>query len=479
MKKILILCAGLLLSAVVFAQSPAAFKYQAIARNASGDVLVNQRVSFRISILEGDIAGAEVFKEIHSASTNEFGLVNLEIGNGSNILGNIAAIHWGGNAYFLKTEMDPLGGSSYLPMGISQLLSVPYALHAKTVENDRVDDADADPGNEIQELQLVGKELSLTKIGGKVTLPITDSWLTHGSDIYFKEGKVGIGKIPGSDLRQFQSVTNDLQAVAGVNNSALYAAVFGENLGMGPAADFRNRIRIMDGTQGPGKVLTSDVNGFTSWQAPVASPWIKEENNLYYSAGWIGIGTAEISYPLSLRNSSNTCYMKLLDNQGADGMRIGAYLGHLALFNDNVDKNMMFKVRNASGYQTSITISGATGNVGIGDASPDATLDVEGTVKIGSAGVVLSEIREVTGTTGSTGTSTYFDYPSGYNMGNTRVLSVEVNGSSAYWFSMGMTISTSDVNIGCNLSPTHIYVYYPDHAAFHGRAFRILLMKVQ
>lgn len=116
----------------VFAQAPQAFKYQAIARDNSGNILMNQNVSFRISIVQGSSLGAIVYTETQSATTNQFGLANLNIGTGTVITGTFSAIGWNTNNYWMKTEMDPAGGTSFTNMGTAQLLSVPYSLSALT-----------------------------------------------------------------------------------------------------------------------------------------------------------------------------------------------------------------------------------------------------------------------------------------------------------------------------------------------------------
>lgn len=117
------------------AQAPQQFKYQAVARDISGNILPDQNVAFRISILEGAVGGTALFVETHNTTTNGFGLISLSIGAGINVSGSIAAIDWSANIYFLAVEMDPSGGTAYVDMGTSQLLSVPYALSAKTAEN--------------------------------------------------------------------------------------------------------------------------------------------------------------------------------------------------------------------------------------------------------------------------------------------------------------------------------------------------------
>ncbi len=109
--------------------------YQAVIRNGSGILVSSSPVGIRINILQGSISGPSVFTETHSPNSNANGLVSLEIGGGTLVSGDFSTIDWSGGPYFVKTETDPLGGTSYTITGTSQLLSVPYALHAKTAEN--------------------------------------------------------------------------------------------------------------------------------------------------------------------------------------------------------------------------------------------------------------------------------------------------------------------------------------------------------
>jgi len=114
------------------AQSPEKFNYQAVARDASGNVLASQAVTFRISILQTTSDGTAVYVETHSTTTNAFGQVSLIIGGGTPVSGTFSSIGWGSDLFFLKTEMDAAGGTEYTHMGTTQLLSVPYALYAKS-----------------------------------------------------------------------------------------------------------------------------------------------------------------------------------------------------------------------------------------------------------------------------------------------------------------------------------------------------------
>lgn len=125
--------AGLSACPALWAQSPDRMSYQAVVRNSEGVLLSNQSVGIRIQILQASEFGAAVYVETHTRTTNPNGLVTLEIGGGTVVLGNFSLIDWAAGPYFLKTETDPAGGTSYSILGTTQLLSVPYALHARTV----------------------------------------------------------------------------------------------------------------------------------------------------------------------------------------------------------------------------------------------------------------------------------------------------------------------------------------------------------
>jgi len=178
MKTFTLTLIAILCTMALFAQSPQAFKYQAVARDGAGNVLANRAVSFRLSILQGNESGSAAYSETHTGTTNGFGLIDLEIGHGTPVTGTFYSINWSLHPYFLKVELDPNGGNSYQWMGTSQLLSVPYALHAKNVELE----ADGDSENELQKISISGTVLTLDKNGGSVTLPSSgggDNWGTQ------------------------------------------------------------------------------------------------------------------------------------------------------------------------------------------------------------------------------------------------------------------------------------------------------------
>lgn len=115
-----------------FGQAPEGFKYQAVVRDAGNLIVNNQPVGIRMTIQQGSIGGATTYSETFSITTNAYGLVNLEIGTGTVVSGDFSTIDWSAGPYFIETGVDVSGGTSYAVMGTSQLMSVPYALYAKT-----------------------------------------------------------------------------------------------------------------------------------------------------------------------------------------------------------------------------------------------------------------------------------------------------------------------------------------------------------
>jgi len=109
---------------------PKLFNYQGVARSSSGSPIASQPIGLKISILDSSLTGTVLYSETHHPTTNSFGLYNVAIGGGTVVSGSMASINWGVNDKYVKVEMDASGGTSYVLMGTTQLLSVPYALYA-------------------------------------------------------------------------------------------------------------------------------------------------------------------------------------------------------------------------------------------------------------------------------------------------------------------------------------------------------------
>jgi hypothetical protein len=132
MKKILFIVITLILAGNIQAQAPQKFSYQAVVRNLNNQLLTNESVGVKLSILQSSETGTVAYQEIFNPNpvTNSNGLLTLQVGGGIPIIGTFSTINWANGPYYIKSEFDPNGGTNYTVIGTSQLLSVPYALFA-------------------------------------------------------------------------------------------------------------------------------------------------------------------------------------------------------------------------------------------------------------------------------------------------------------------------------------------------------------
>ena len=129
MKKITLTIISMIFCAITFAQSvPQGINYQAVARDASGVELTNQTLTIQLSVMSGSSTGSVSWQETHSVTTNDFGLFTAVIGGGTSTGGGTSAtfddVDWGSANHYIKVEMNGID------MGTTQMMSVPYALHA-------------------------------------------------------------------------------------------------------------------------------------------------------------------------------------------------------------------------------------------------------------------------------------------------------------------------------------------------------------
>lgn len=208
----------LVLCSPLYGQVPQSMNYQAVVRDDNLVPLNDQSVAIRASILRESPTGDAVYIEEHFVTSNGFGLINMQIGKGSIVFGNFANIDWGNDEFHLQIELDPAGGNNYLLMGVNQLISVPYALHAQTASN--INDADADPGNEL-----------VTGV------------LVQGDTLYLQEGpnQIPIDLSPFRQTLAYNTNTNELSISQG--NTVIIDASVGPPGPQGPKGD--------TGAQGP------------------------------------------------------------------------------------------------------------------------------------------------------------------------------------------------------------------------------------
>jgi len=130
MKKIITILISHFILFNLFGQAPQKMSYQAVIRNSANNLVTSKNIGMQISILQGSAIGTAVYIERQTPTTNANGLASLEIGSGTVLIGSFNTINWANGPYFVKTETDITGGTTYTISGTTQLMSVPYALFA-------------------------------------------------------------------------------------------------------------------------------------------------------------------------------------------------------------------------------------------------------------------------------------------------------------------------------------------------------------
>ncbi len=275
MKKIYSIVVGLLMTASVFAQAPEKMSYQAVIRNSSNALVASSKVGMKISFLQKTDTGTVVYVETQTPTTNVSGLVSIEIGSGAVVSGNFTNINWANGPYFIKTETDPSGGTSYTITGTSQLLSVPYALYAKTA------------GNVLR--HSVGD-----KFGGGIVFYVYDDG-QHGLIAALADQSTGIRWYGGS-------ITNTCArgdgVGAGLKNTAIIIANQGSVDGNSFAARICNEYSV-----------TVDGVMYGDWYLPS-----KYELNLLYAQKTVVGGFAVNGYWSSTENAGNNAWAQYFND---------------------------------------------------------------------------------------------------------------------------------------------------------------------
>ncbi|MEQ8526120.1 tail fiber domain-containing protein, partial [Gracilimonas sp.] len=133
--KLIFTILAVLFAAEVMAQVPQGFNFQAVARNADGDLITNSELGVRVSVLQGSETGTAVYIETQTPTTSAAGSFQIVIGEGTSE-DDFSTIDWSSDNYYVKLEIDAAGGTEYEELGTTRLLSVPYALLAHDVVNE-------------------------------------------------------------------------------------------------------------------------------------------------------------------------------------------------------------------------------------------------------------------------------------------------------------------------------------------------------
>jgi uncharacterized protein (TIGR02145 family) len=222
MKKLILTLIAIVAMLAAVAQAPNAFNYQTAVRNADGNIIADQSVAFQISILQGATDGTAVYVETHNATTSVHGLVNFQIGGGTST-DDFSAIDWAAGPYFVKVDLDAAGGTTFIEMGTSQLLSVPYAKYAETTGNaaalmERL--AVLEEMNGIGTItDIDGNQYEITKIGNQI-------WMAENLRVTKYADGTPIPQV--TDNTEWMNLGDDDKAFCWwENDSATYAESYG------------------------------------------------------------------------------------------------------------------------------------------------------------------------------------------------------------------------------------------------------------
>ncbi len=336
-KQILFLLLGVIISLSSMAQTRNNFKYQAVLRDNLGEVIIDEPVQIKISILSDTENGTIVYSEEHSLISNAMGLILLNIGDGTVLSGDFSTISWSATNYFLQLDLNR-NSAGYITMGTAPLLSVPYALHAETVTNN--DDADADPKNEIQDLQLEGGSLKITNNENATEINLAP-YLGENTDeqtLVITEDSLAISNGNKVDLLPYKDNTDEQQLILSgtdltiENGNTIDLSVLPDSV-IDDDADPTNEIQNLSLTQdsifisgGEGAPLP---NGLSLWQS--------DGTNVYLPAGNVGMGTITPSGKLEVKGNAvdtpDDILFSVVNNNGDTVFAV--YQGGVRVYVDN------------------------------------------------------------------------------------------------------------------------------------------------
>lgn len=383
MKKIIFFLTSMIICSMLYAINPQdGISHQAVIRNSSNELVINSTVGIRVSILQGSATGTVVYRETHTPLSNANGLITYIIGQGVVEIGQFDTIDWAKKPYFLKTEADPAGGTTYTISGTTQMLSVPFALYANNSANGFASvysETDYRPVLDTIGNIGIGTSPSWLKLNVEGGLCVGSGPLTWGHSIFYLDATTGNGKT-------FQL------ASAGENAGGLRGKLLFGYTEKGTIMTMDSLLNVGIGTEYPNFRL--DVNGDINFTGDLyrngslygfASLYSEgEKRPVINENGDIGLGTypdfgkLNVNGNLRVGSGENTWGSMIFFD--ASALPNGKLFQFATTGGDAIEGGgrLLFQ---CAGKGTIMTMDSML-NVGIGTDSPTSRLDVVGTVNV-------------------------------------------------------------------------------------------------
>jgi len=374
----MILAVALLTIGLTNAQSPNKMSYQAVVRNADNVLVQNHPIGMQISILQGSATGTPVYVETQTTSTNANGLVSIKIGEGTVVTGTFSEIDWSIGNYFIKTEIDPQGGTAYTISGTSELTSVPYALFSATgvkgqqgIQGEKGDVGDKGDKGDAGDIGLTGAKGD----SGIMGLQGIQGFKGDKGD----KGDTGVMGLQGIQGLKGDTGVMGLQGIQGLKGDT---GVIGNGI--------VNSWIKWTGVTSVASALASDDGSNITIQGKASNNYRGGAVNIYGGASCGGTGNVNIyggTYHYAQGDQTRLPGNVYIYGGSSD---YGAASGGNIVLTSGLGSDYRF----ANG-----SILLLNGNVGIGTASPGAKLEVSGQVKItgGTPGVGKVLISDASG----------------------------------------------------------------------------------
>ncbi len=363
---------------LAFSQAPKGFNYQTVLRDRTRQLLVNQEVTFRMSLLEDGPNGFEAYSETHKDTTDEFGRVSLIVGLGDPVSGEFDSLDWENVNYYLQVEIDPKGGNDFILMGAAPLLAVPVADHARTATWETSDN-DRDPQNEVQVITKNGNVISLSLNGGEVVLNDDDP-TNEIQDIILVNDSLIITQGNGVSLVQYKSpwllISNGIYYPDGNTGVGLFNQTPEDTMTHRLHLRGNNRAIRLEGTGnfGSGARLNFGDSDYVYLEEDEDDKVKLRANRFWFDNGSMGIGTSDPSHKLHLKGGIDLLRLEGPGSFGKFG-RINFGDGDFALIDEYIDDQLRLKAGRIF----------MDASVGIRTGSPNASLDVNNSFAISTS----------------------------------------------------------------------------------------------